>query len=165
MKQFKQKIFIPSPLKDFLKRIFPCFIMIFLLYFQNPILNPGGILALIPIYFYSIYYPSLLPFPISLIGIFLIDYYYHMNTIWLLFFLVFYLFLSFQKWIDLKKQSFFSIAFFSLTVVTFLGVSAISMSIRYNYHYFLFQIIWTLILLIGLYIPMTKTFNRLAENI
>ncbi len=165
MRHFKKHLFIPKPFKDFLKKIFPCFILLFLLYFQNPVLNPGGILAIIPIYFYTLYYPSLLPLPISLIGVFLIDYYYNMDSIWLIFFLIIYLFLSFQKWIDLKKQNFYSITFFSIIVITLFSLSAISMSLRYGSHFFLFRTFWTVILLIVLYTPMAKIFNRLAEDI
>ncbi|MBR5904228.1 MAG: hypothetical protein IKZ49_01685 [Alphaproteobacteria bacterium] len=88
----------------FLKHIFPFIITLILWYLAIPFWNPAGILALIPIFYYSFVKPKNNYSLFALIFCFLIDYRCNLLLLWTFLFCLFYAINGFQKYFDVSRM-------------------------------------------------------------
>lgn len=137
---------------DFFRKLFPFLITIALWRLSSGTLNPGGILALIPVFFCSFVRPVPWFAPFATLVCFLID--YKFGTV--LYFTGIYCFLyalnSFQDFIDITRMENDSIIAFAIFISTVL----IMMLIPHIGWATLFKTIWTGMLACALYIPITR---------
>lgn len=121
--------------------------------------NPAGILALIPIFYYSFVKPIHWFALFSVIFCFLIDYKFETLVFWTSLYCLFYAINGFQTFVDLTKIDknawhifiiFISFGLFGLLITNFT-------------FYNLLQTIWLLLWLGMLYIPITQLTKRVTK--
>lgn len=112
----------------FLRKIFPFFITLFLWYLSISFWNPAGILALIPIFYYTFVKHTDGFSLYAFIFCFLIDYRCDLTLLWSFLFCLFYAIDGFQKFFDLSHMDnnavnifmfFIGIGIFVLTLSNF----------------------------------------------
>lgn len=110
----------------FFRKLFPLLSVVFLWRMQSNFWNPGGILAIIPIFYYSFVRP--VPwFPlVSILFCFLIDYSFDTKLFWVTMYFIAYTVNGFQYFLDLQRADknalvpfmiFFGVALFVLMVI------------------------------------------------
>ena len=112
----------------FLRKSFPFFITLFLWYLSISFWNPAGILALIPIFYYTFVKHTEGFSLYAFLFCFLIDYRCDLTLLWSFLFCLFYAIDGFQKFFDLSHMDnnavnifmfFISIGIFVLTLSNF----------------------------------------------
>lgn len=114
-----------SKLNLIFKQTFPFLITLILWYLAIPFWNPAGILALIPIFYYTFVKQKNNYTLFALIFCFLIDYRCNLVLLWTFLFCLFYAINGFQKYFDITRMDdnaihmfmiFLSLGFLVLTI-------------------------------------------------
>ena len=145
---------------SFLCNASPFLAVIILWRLQLHFWNPGGILAIIPIFFYSFVRP--IPwFPaLSILFCFLIDYSCDTKLFWTTMYFIAYAINGFQYFIDLQRADKNAIVPFMI----FFGFSLFLLMIINISWVMIFRCIWTFIWVSALYIPFTNALKRLHND-
>ena len=121
--------------------------------------NPAGILALIPIFYYSFVKPIHWFAPFAVIFCFLIDYKFETLVFWTSLYCLFYAINGFQTFFDLTKIDKNALHVFILFV--FIGLVVLLVS-NFTFYAF-FQTIWLLFWMGILYLPITQLIKRVTK--
>ena len=144
----------------FLRTIFPFLTVIFLWRLSVPFWNPGGILAIIPLFFCTFIRPVPWFMPFGLLFCFLLDYNLGLLCYWTSIYCLCYAFNGFQSFIDFKHRDNNSIDMFMIYIGIGLFISEIA---HLNWTVF-GRTIWLFIWLCALYIPITKLIIRVSND-
>ena len=136
---------------EFLIKSFPFLITLVLWRLSCPIINPAGILAIIPIFYCSFIRPVPYFTVYALLFCFLLDYKFGTTLTWMIFYCIFYVIMNIQTFIDLghtNRNGLFAFMGFIGPVIFFLmlhhiGITSILLSIL------------TFVILCIMYIPTT----------
>ena len=139
----------------FLKQIWPFLITLVLWRLSIYFWNPAGILALIPIFYYTFVRPINWFALFGLIFCFLIDYRCNLPLLWTCIFCLFYAATGFQNYIDIQHMD--NNARLGFTVFSGIGVLILIFSGLTWVN--LVNNIWLFIWMNVLYIPITSTDN------
>jgi len=136
----------------FLKKSLPFLITIILWRLSISFWNPSGILALIPIFYYTFVRPIDWFAPFGLLFCFLIDYRSNLNLFWTIMFCVFYAIDGFQNFIDVKNIEKNAIYIFMLFIGS--GIFILTwMDLTWNNF---INNLWLFVWMNVLYIPITS---------
>ncbi|MDR0741522.1 MAG: hypothetical protein LBF28_01990 [Rickettsiales bacterium] len=142
---------------SFLQTAFPFLAVILLWRLSVPLWNPGGILALVPIFYFSFIHPKDWFVLFAAIFCFLIDYKSDTLLLWTSVYCFFYAVNGFQNFVDLTRQKSDGLLIF----MGYFGVSALLLSlVVWNGAGFI-RAVWLFLWLSILYIP----FAELAQKI
>ena len=144
----------------FLRTIFPFLTVIFLWRLSVPFWNPGGILAIIPLFFCTFIRPVPWFMPFGLLFCFLLDYNLGLLCYWTSIYCLCYALNGFQSFIDFKHRDNNSIDMFMIYIGIGLFISEIA---HLNWTVF-GRTIWLFIWLCALYIPITKLIIRVSND-
>ena len=143
----------------FLRHIAPFLITLFLWRLNASFWNPGGILALIPIFYYTFVRPvNFFPF-FGLLICFLIDYRCNLSLFWTSMFCLFYAINGFQNYVEIKYIDKNALCIFMLFVGCGIFLLMFSALTWMNF----INNIWMFIWLSVLYIPITSL-NRWIQK-
>lgn len=138
----------------------PFLAVIFLWRLQLNFWNPGGILAIIPIFYYSFVRPiPWFPF-VSILFCFLIDYSFDTKLFWTTIYFITYAINGFQYFIDLPrtdKNAFIPFMIFFGSSLFILMIINISWTMIY-------RCCWMFIWVTALYIPITNLLKRVHND-
>ena len=143
-----------------LRAIFPFLSVIFLWRLAIPFWNPGGILALIPIFFCTFIRPVPWFMPFGLVFCFLLDYNMGLLCYWTAIYCLCYALNGFQTFIDFKHRDFNSIDMFMI----YIGIGLFISEIAHINWTTLGRTIWIFIWLTILYIPIIQIINRVHND-
>lgn len=145
---------------SWLRKYTPLLAVIILWRLEISFWNPGGILAIIPIFYYSFVRPvNWMPF-ISILFCFLIDYNMDTKLFWTTVYFIAYAINGFQYFIDLQRTDknavvpfmiFMGAALFILMIANFSGIMFL-------------RIIWMFVWVSGLYIPTTQLLRKVHQD-
>lgn len=138
-------------LKTFLRNSFPFLITLFLWYLSVSFWNPAGILALIPIFYYSFVKPTNYFSLYAFLFCFLIDYRCDLTLLWSFMFCLFYAINGFQKFIDLTRTDNNAINIF----MVFFGLGIFVLTLSHFTWLNLIHNIWLMLWVWVLYTPIT----------
>lgn len=148
-----------------IKAVFPYIATIALWHLSGPVFNPFGVLAVIPIFYYTFCERAKRWFPFGVFMCFLID--YNAGTLFL--FSAFFLFTNainnIYGVLDNEDGSLFNIKKFNMflfALAVFLFLYAVFGAA--HFWSFLFGIIWLYALLVVLYLPLAATFKRVSND-
>lgn len=140
-----------SEARLFLRKTFPFLITLFLWYLSISFWNPAGILALIPIFYYT-FVKNTDGFGIyALIFCFLIDYRCDLTLLWSFLFCLFYAINGFQKFFDLSNMDNNAVNIFMI----FLGIGIFVLTLSNFTWLNLIHNIWLVFWCWVLYTPIT----------
>lgn len=143
-----------------LRAMFPFLLTIALWRLSAPFWNPGGILALIPIFYCVFVHPVPWFGAFGAVMCFLIDYKFNTNGFWLALYCLFYAANGFQTLIDLGRMDRDAVAAF----MVFAGVGIlITIFTGFGFTNIL-RGIWIFTLLTLLYIPTTLLIKRVRHD-
>lgn len=145
---------------DFLRVAFPFLCVIVLWRLAVPFWNPGGILAIIPIFFCSfvIRVPWFAPF--AIIFCFLIDYRFDTLFYWTAAYCLFYAINGFQNFIDLGQLDKNALDIFMI----FFGVSTLILAMVGFSVSGMMRAIWLVAWTSALYVPITALIKRVGND-
>ncbi len=136
---------------SFFKRVWPFFITLVLWRLSTPFWNPVGILALIPVFFYSFVKP-INWFPLfSFFICFLIDYRCNLPLFWTISYCLFYALNGFQNYIDAQHMTNNSIHLFAC----FIGFVFFILMFSCSSWIGLLHTLWLFVWMCILYTPIT----------
>lgn len=140
-------------MKYYLKKTLPFLITLFLWRASVYFWNPAGILALIPIFYWTFVRPVKGFAIFGLIFCFLIDYRCNLPLFWTCIFCLFYAIDGFQSYIDVKNMDNNAIYGF----MSFIGIGILLLIFsNLNWNNFINNL-WLFVWLNVLYIPITST--------
>ena len=145
---------------SFLCNASPFLAVIFLWRLQIHFWNPGGILAIIPIFYYSFVRPIPWFALFSILFCFLIDYSFDTKLFWTTMYFIMYAINGFQRFIDLPRIDRNAIVPF----IIFFGLSVFILMIINISWVVLFRCIWMFIWVSALYIPITNLIKRVHHD-
>ena len=145
---------------SFLRAIFPFITVIFLWRLAMPFWNPGGILALIPIFFCTFIRPIPWFMPFGLIFCFSIDYNLSSLCYWTAIYCLCYAINGFQIFVDLCDLDYNAIDIFMI----FIGVGIFLSEIAYLNWTVLGRMIWTFLWTVTLYLPITNLIRTVGND-
>lgn len=135
----------------FFKKLLPFLMTVFLWRMSTPWWNPAGILALIPIFFYTFVKPVNWFVLFGFLFCFLIDYRCNLPLFWTCLFCLFYAINGFQNYIDIQHIENNALYLFML----FIGIGIVILTISgFTWTGFINNI-WLFTWLSVLYIPIT----------
>lgn len=146
-------------LLKFIKSVIPFLSVIILWRLTHNFWNPGGILAIIPIFYCSFVKPVKYFNWFALIFCFLIDYNFDTKLFWTCVYCVLYAINEFQTFTDLSRldknaiNAFMVVFGFSLFLITIFHINWTV----------LIRVIWIFVLCTLLYIPITNCIKRLSK--
>jgi len=144
-------------LKRFLNAIFPFAITLILWRLSVPVLNPCGVLAIVPIFYYSFIRPRSEFLPMAILGCFLIDYNFGSMLFWTVMFCAAfaanYLQTAFRGAV-LKHHGIYSFMGFTGACLLILGLWSFSTTFAFGS---LLQMIWLFVLTTAGYLVWVKT--------
>ena len=143
----------------FLRQAFPFIITLILWYLVIPFWNPAGILALIPIFYYTFVKPKDNYTLFALIFCFLIDYRCDLVLLWTFLFCLFYAINGFQKYFDITRMDNDAIHIFMM----FIGLGILVLTFGNFTFMNLVNNLWLFIWLSVLYTPI-NAMNRWIEK-
>lgn len=147
-------------LTKFLKTAFPFLAVILLWRLSVPFWNPGGILALVPIFYYSFINPTPWFVFFAAVFCFLIDYKSDTLLFWTAVYCFFYAINGFQNFVDLTRQKNDGLLIF----MGYFGVSAALLSlIGFSWAGFV-RAAWLFAWTSVLYIPFTALAKRISDD-
>ena len=144
----------------FLKTIFPFLSVLILWHLSVPFWNPGGILALIPIFYYSFINPTQWFTLYAAVFCFLIDYKFDTLLFWTSIYCIFYSINGFQNFIDLTRQKYEGVAVF----MGYITVSSIILIISWWSFVGVIHTIWLILWMGMLYIPFVALARRIKND-
>jgi hypothetical protein len=143
----------------FLRIAFPFLLTVGLWRLSVPFWNPGGILALIPIFFCSFVKPVNW-FPVfSILMCFVIDYKFETVCFWVAMYCLFYAINGFQNIIDLTRLDMDGIFAFSVFIGGAILIQVFSDFTLFN----LFRGAWLFLVLCAMYLPTTALIKRIYK--
>lgn len=143
-----------------LKTAFPYLAVLLLWRLSASFWNPGGILALIPIFYYSFIKPIRKFSLFAVIFCFLIDYKFDSLLFWTSFYCLFYAINGFQSVIDLTRQKNDGIFVFMM----YFGISSILLAIiGFSFIGFV-HALWLFLWMAILYIPFVIIAKRITND-
>ena len=144
----------------FLRAVFPFLTVIFLWRLAIPFWNPGGILALIPIFFCTFIRPVPWFMPFGLLFCFLLDYNLGSLCYWTVIYCLCYALNGFQSFIDFEHRDFNSIDMFMI----YIGIGILFFEIAHLNWTTLGRMVWVYIWLSILYLPITKLIDGVHND-
>lgn len=146
---------------DFLRAAFPFIISLFLWRLAVPLLNPAGMLALIPVFFCTFIRPVPWFMPFGLLMCFLVDYSADSLLFWSSVYCFCYALCGFQNVVDLTSADNDGAGAFAL----FFGISVLIISLPHfvNFTNF-FRAIWTVVWECAMYLPVVALIKRLGHD-
>lgn len=145
---------------DFCRAAFPFFAVLVLWRLMIPFWNPGGILAIIPIFFCSFIRPVRWFVPFSVIFCFLIDYRFDTLLLWTVLFLFTYAITGFQNIIDMRNINRNGLGLFAC----FISVALIIMTLVNFKFAILVRGLWLMTWVCVLYFPITEIIKRVCDD-
>ncbi len=145
---------------DFLRRAFPFLAVLFLWRMSIGFWNPSGILAIIPIFYFSFVKPIPWFAPYSVLFCFLIDYGFETTMYWTAMYCVFYAINGFQTFIDLTRAPRDALYVFMI----FFGVCVCLLIITNLNWTVLARGAWIFAWATILYTPFTIVSNRICHD-
>ncbi len=145
---------------NFCRAAFPFFAVLILWRLMIPFWNPGGILAIIPIFFCSFIRPVRWFVPFSVIFCFLIDYRFDTLLLWTVLFLFTYAITGFQNIIDMRNIDRNGLGLFAC----FIAVALIIMTLVNFKFAILARGLWLMAWCCVLYFPITELIKRVCDD-
>lgn len=143
----------------FLKKSTPWLSVLILWRLSVSFWNPGGILAIIPIFYFSFVRPIPWFTPFAIMFCFLIDYKFETLVFWTSLYCLFYAINGFQTFFDLTKLDRNAVYVFILFL--FIGLMCLLIP---NFTFIgMLKTIWVLLWTSTLYVPITELTKRLAK--
>lgn len=145
---------------NFLRALFPFLLTIGLWRLTNPLLNPAGVLAIIPIFIYTFVRPTNWFVLFSMLMCVCLDYNFETVCFWLALYCFFYSINTFQNYIDIPRMDnygmfaflvFFAIAIFIQMIINFSPMNFLRGG-------------WMLILGTVMYIPIAKLVQKVGYD-
>jgi hypothetical protein len=151
-------------MKRALNILLPFIATLFLWRLSSPVFNPNGILALVPIFYYSIVNPRGSFLPMALLGCFLLDRNFDTMLFWTALFCLIYAGLALQNFINPTAQKLRGIYLFMIMI----GIGAMIQGLWAAFGTMSMIPIWTAIWMFAIsnigYIILTYLFEK-AERI
>ena len=144
----------------FLRAAFPFLSVIFLWRLAIPFWNPGGILAIIPIFYCTFINPIPWFMPFGLIFCFLLDYNLGALCYWTALYCLCYALNGFQSFIDFQHREFNALDIFML----YIGIGLIGFEIAHINCTTMGRMIWTFVWMTILYIPITQLISGVYHD-
>ena len=144
----------------FLRKSFPFLTVVFLWRLSLSFWNPGGILALVPIFFCTFIKPVNWFMPFGLLFCFLVDYNLGALCYWTTIYLLCYALNGFQSVIDFQHRDFNSIDMFML----YIGIGLFIFEIAHLNLTTLARTIWVFLWMTILYLPITNLIYRVQND-
>ncbi len=144
---------------DFLRHAWPFLAVLFLWRMNMSFWNPAGILALIPIFYFSFVRPTPWFTPYAVLFCFLIDYGFETTFYWTSMYCLFYALNGFQTFIDLTRAPRAAWDVFA----AFLGLCILILVIPNLNWTVLARGLWVFAWLAMLYMPFTIISDRVAK--
>lgn len=148
-------------MKKLINVLFPFFATLFLWRLTSDIINPNGILAFIPIFYYSMVKERGSFIPMALIGCFLMDMNFDTMIFWTALFCLFYAAAGLQSIINVSERSMRSLDIF----MVFIGVGILILGIWSAFTTGslipVLTAIWMFIISALAYAPFTHIFERI----
>ena len=144
----------------FLRVLAPWLAVLVLWRLSNPLWNPAGILAIIPIFYCSFVKPVPWFVPYAILFCFLIDYKFETLAFWTALYCLFYAINGFQTFTDITKTDKNSIHIFAIfiligmIVLLFMNFSFIN----------IIRAIWIVLWVCALYIPISEIIKRVQND-
>ncbi len=142
-----------------LRIMFPFLLTIGLWRLSGPWWNPGGILAIIPMFYCTFIRPTSGFLIFSLLMCVALDYNFETVCFWVAMWCLFYAINGFQNLIDVTRMDFDGIFAF----VVFLGLALLFQICADFSGLNILHAIWMLFLTIILYLPITTTIKRISK--
>jgi hypothetical protein len=148
-------------MKNIIKVLFPFFATLFLWRLSSDIINPNGILALIPIFYYSIVKEHNEFIPMALIGCFLLDRNFDLILFWTILFCLLYAAAGLQSVISFSDRRLRSTDIFM--IFTGVGISILGIWSSFLTASFIpiLTALWMFLISAALYAPITYMFERI----
>ncbi|MDR0967803.1 MAG: hypothetical protein LBL75_03190 [Rickettsiales bacterium] len=147
-------------MKKVINILLPFFATIFLWRLTSNFFNPGGILVMIPVFYYSVFLGRTEFIPMAILGCFLLDINFNTTLLWTILFCVFYGVINLQNIINPYMQKMRGIYLF----MCFIGAGVIMISIWDMFQTSSFIPLlwgaWVFIITAALYLPITYLFQR-----
>ena len=143
-----------------LRKLFPFLSVVFLWRLNIPFWNPGGILAIIPIFFCTFIRPMRWFMPFGLVFCFLIDYNLATLCYWTAIYCLCYALNGFQSFIDFEHRDFNSIDMF----MVYIGIGLVISELAHINWTTFGRTIWTFVWMAALYMPITKLIERVHND-
>jgi len=148
-------------MKKIIKVLFPFFATLFLWRLSSNIINPNGILALIPIFYYSIVKEHNEFVPMALIGCFLLDKNFDIVLFWSILFCFLYAAAGLQNIINFADRRLRSIDIFMIFVGSGTAILGIWSSFLTASLIPVLTAIWMFVISTVLYATLTYMFERI----
>ena len=145
---------------SFLYKFSPFLAVIILWRLQLHFWNPGGILAIIPIFYYSFVRPIPWFTPFAILFCFLIDYSFDTKLFWTTMYFIAYAINGFQYFLDIQRADRNAIVPFMI----FFGSSLFILMIINISWVMIFRCIWMFIWVSLLYIPFTNVMKKVLGD-
>ena len=145
---------------NFFQTLFPFLITVALWRLSAPWVNPGGILAIVPIFYCSFIRPVPYFTPFAILLCFLIDYKFNTVLMWTVFYCMFYVIINLQTVIDLthtNRDCLYAVRGFAGTVILLLVASHLSVA---N----ILSGVAMFAILVIMYIPITTTIMAVQDD-
>jgi hypothetical protein len=152
-----------------MRAVVPALLAVLLLFLPHPSLNPGGILALVPIFYFFVKNPKYMNFTVSLVLLMILDYDNDTTFIWSFVFVLFYVVSNFQKVIIFKEQKFSAAFFFFLFVFMGLFIQWFGMVWPGVLGWgdsllMLLKVFWSALFTAAVYVPASVLMERIADD-
>lgn len=147
-------------LVSFLCKSSPFLAVVILWRLQLHFWNPAGILAIIPIFYYSFVKPVPWFAPFSILFCFLIDYSFDTKLFWTTAYCITYAVTGFQYFFDLQRADKNAIVPFMI----FIGFFLFILMIINISGVMIFRSLWMFIWLSAIYIPITNVMKKVYEH-
>lgn len=144
----------------FLKAAFPYIAVLLLWRLSTPFWNPGGILAIIPIFYYSFIRPTPWFVPFAALFCFLIDYRFDTLLFWTALYCLFYAINGFQNFVDLTRQKSDGI----LVFMGFFGAGIVILCLTGWTFSNIPRAVWLFLWATVLYIPFAALGKRISDD-
>lgn len=145
---------------NFLRVAFPFLLTIGLWRLSHPFWNPGGVLAIIPIFFCSFVRPVHWFTPFSMLMCVIIDYNFETVCFWLALYCFFCAVMGFQNTIDIARMDKDAVFAFMVFIGTAIVIQVIVNPTFTN----LWRGVWMFAWLTTLYVPTTEIIKRVHHD-
>lgn len=144
----------------FLRVLAPWLAVLVLWRLSNPLWNPAGILAIIPIFYCSFVKPLPWFVPYAILFCFLIDYKFETLAFWTALYCLFYAINGFQTFTDITKTDKNSVHIFAI----FISIGMIVLLFM-NFSFInIIRAIWIILWVCALYIPISEIIKRVQND-
>lgn len=148
-------------MKKTINILLPFFATLFLWRLSSNLINPNGILTLIPIFYYSMVKERGGFIPMALIGCFLLDTGFDIMLFWTILFCIFYAVAGLQNIINISERNIRSLDMFIIFVGIGVIILGISSAISTKSFIPILTTIWMFIISAVAYAPTTYIFERI----